>query len=201
MLKMNDINNYLITNVGIFNTIKVNYSSVFTWLTQTISETLDMDYYLQHSGNKYISPIVDKLYLNNENTYLTKLASLIVLKFGDKWNRLYNTYFLTDYNPLENYNMIEDENVNTDISVNTSNDNNTFGFNTISTDGVSKDKSSIDTNTTGDFDNNYRKLTRSGNIGVTTSQQMLESELKLRQWDFYSMLMDDVDSVMCLAVR
>lgn len=36
------------------------------------------------------------------------------------------------------------------------------------------------TDTTGTKDNNDHQLTRSGNIGVTTSQQMLESEIKLR---------------------
>ena len=36
------------------------------------------------------------------------------------------------------------------------------------------------TDTIGTKDNNDHQLTRSGNIGVTTSQQMLESEIKLR---------------------
>lgn len=40
--------------------------------------------------------------------------------------------------------------------------------------------------------------TRSGNIGVTTSQQMLESELKLREYDFYEMIFNDIDSILCL---
>ena len=43
-------------------------------------------------------------------------------------------------------------------------------------------------------------LTRSGNIGVTTSQQMLESEFKVRQYDFYKMIYNDIDSVLCLSI-
>lgn len=43
-------------------------------------------------------------------------------------------------------------------------------------------------------------LTRSGNIGVTTSQQMLESELKLREYDFYKTIYKDIDSILCLGV-
>ena len=44
------------------------------------------------------------------------------------------------------------------------------------------------------------KLQRAGNIGVTLSQQMLESEFKVRQYDFYKELYNDIDSVMCLMI-
>lgn len=41
-----------------------------------------------------------------------------------------------------------------------------------------------------------RKLTRSGNIGVTTSQQMIESEIALRRWVFLESVFADVDSML-----
>lgn len=41
-----------------------------------------------------------------------------------------------------------------------------------------------------------RSLIRSGNIGVTTSQQMLESEIKLWEWNFYETIFKDVDTVL-----
>lgn len=41
-----------------------------------------------------------------------------------------------------------------------------------------------------------RTLTRSGNIGVTTSQQMLESEIKLWEWNFYETVFKDADTVL-----
>lgn len=44
------------------------------------------------------------------------------------------------------------------------------------------------------------ELERSGNIGVTTSQQMLESELKLREYDFYKTIYKDIDSILCLGI-
>ena len=40
------------------------------------------------------------------------------------------------------------------------------------------------------------ELTRSGNIGVTTSQQMLDSEIKLWQWNFYESVFKDLDKVL-----
>ena len=39
-------------------------------------------------------------------------------------------------------------------------------------------------------------LTRSGNIGVTTSQQMIESERKLWEFNFVNIVYNDIDSIM-----
>lgn len=44
------------------------------------------------------------------------------------------------------------------------------------------------------------KLTRSGNIGVTTSQQMIESEIELRKQHFFNMVFRDVDSVLTIQI-
>lgn len=45
-----------------------------------------------------------------------------------------------------------------------------------------------------------RVLTRSGNIGVTTSQQMLQSELEIRAYDFIVSVYKDIDSVLTIPV-
>lgn len=45
-----------------------------------------------------------------------------------------------------------------------------------------------------------RELTRSGNIGVTTSQQMIESERALWRWNFFSEVFKDIDSILCLDI-
>ncbi|WP_407416481.1 hypothetical protein, partial [Methanobrevibacter sp.] len=41
---------------------------------------------------------------------------------------------------------------------------------------------------------------RFGNIGITTSQQMLQQELEVRKYDFYKMIYKDIDSVLCLSI-
>ena len=199
--KMNQINDFIESGIGIIQTIQQNYSTTFEWLDSTNAEILDMYYYLNHSGEKYISPITAKLYEHDDSTYLTKLASLIVLKYSDKWNKLYKAFFEDEYNPIENYSMVEEENANTSITNSTTGKNNLYGFNTTAEDGVPQDNSSVESTTSGDFDDNHRILTRSGNIGVTTSQQMLQSEIDLRQWNFYNMIMNDIDDVMCLSFR
>ena len=43
-------------------------------------------------------------------------------------------------------------------------------------------------------------LTRHGNIGVTTSQQMLQSEIDVRQYLFFDGVMSDVDKFLTLAI-
>lgn len=52
-----------------------------------------------------------------------------------------------------------------------------------------------------DTETNEHELTRHGNIGVTTSQQMLQSEIELWQWNFFNnVLFPDLDSVLSIHV-
>lgn len=51
-----------------------------------------------------------------------------------------------------------------------------------------------------DTETGTRNLTRSGNIGVTTSQQMLESEIALWQWTFIEQVFQDVDKLLTCEV-
>lgn len=43
-----------------------------------------------------------------------------------------------------------------------------------------------------------RTLTRAGNIGVTTSQQMIESERDLWNWDFFKQVFNDIDKILTI---
>lgn len=47
---------------------------------------------------------------------------------------------------------------------------------------------------------NERTLTRSGNIGVTTTQQMMQQEIELWKWIFYRSVFNDIDSVLTLKI-
>lgn len=47
---------------------------------------------------------------------------------------------------------------------------------------------------------NIHTFERSGNIGVTTSQQMIESELELRKKQFYSIVYSNIVNHLCLSV-
>lgn len=199
---------------GIFHQLAT--SELFSFINDDNKSTLDVDYYLSHSGLKLIS----NLYCNIERLYpddnpLTHLSSIIIERFQDKWLRIYNALILTDYKPLDNYNMVEVETpdleehrvTKVDSKVTTNSKINDYGFNSTSPVGVSDNTNTIegvgDNNKTDDTitHTGERTLTRSGNIGVTTSQQMLESELKLRALNnMRDIIFHDVDSVLCLSI-
>lgn len=184
------------STAGIFHALKsIASGESFGWLDN--DEYLDIDYYVSHSGEKYAS----RFYLTmiDHNKDISYIANIIYNRFSEKWKHIYDAMML-EYNPLENYSMVEDENVNTDITNTSNGSSNVFGFNTDSEDGVSDSKNEVSSTTSGKFDDNHRKLTRSGNIGVTTSQQMLESELEIRKNIFIEMVMNDIDSIMCLKI-
>ena len=184
------------STAGIFHALKgIATGESFDWLNN--DEYLDIDYYVSHSGEKYAS----KFYLTmlDHNKDITYIANVIFNRFKDKWKKIYDA-MMKEYNPLENYSMVEDENVNTDITNTSNGSSNVFGFNTESEDGVADSKNEVSNTTSGKFDDNHRKLTRSGNIGVTTSQQMLESELEIRKNIFIENVMNDIDSIMCLII-
>ena len=177
------------TGGGIFDRIqKIGF---FSWLTESMASDLDTEYIYLRSGDKSISPLL-------EHSALDKVASVIVMKFGDKWNRLYDAFITQVYKPLENYSMTETEKTNSKLKVTSSGKSGTYGFN--SDASVPTGESSTETTSEGNENDNNRTLTRSGNIGVTTSQQMLQSELDLRKWNFANMLYDDVDSICCLCI-
>lgn len=103
-----------------------------------------------------------------------------------------------------------------DVTVSTDADTNNkvYGFNSTSAVPQSESTNGSTVTTKSDADKNIvtetetetgtrteketgtRTLTRSGNIGVTTSQQMLESEIKLWEWSFYETVFKDVDKVL-----
>lgn len=130
------------------------------------------------------------------------------------WNALH-----AEYNPIENYDRQEhwtdspditrSENGNTESIITGNENSNAYGdvsaYN--SSDYQAKDRTRSDSSNTSNGKNNYSSSNREtgttthdgrihGNIGVTTSQQMIESELKLRKQSFYgyaaSLFMQDL---------
>lgn len=199
---------------GIFHQLATN--GAFEFISNVNQEELDVDYYLSHSGNKFISNlyyVILKEYPNDDP--LNKLSKIIESRYKDKWIRIYNALVKEQYNALENYSMLETEipdledhrvtKMDQDLTNET--DLNDYGFNSSSpvptSHNTSKVTGSGDKNKTDETVNHtgVRTLTRSGNIGVTTSQQMLESELKLRAlYNMVDILFTDIDKVLCLSI-
>lgn len=135
------------------------------------------------------------------------LAKLIWQRYGDAWEHIYNA-LIAEYEPLENYKMHEETSpdltdtygvsddyekrrhteTNADVDTETS----VYGFNSSSpvpsgktnTNGTALNNNAEDVETQKGTRTEKKTgkttVDRSGNIGVTTSQQMLESEIQIR---------------------
>lgn len=176
------------------------------------------------SGGRLLTMLNQEFWVKSlgDNTALTseqreKLAKIIWGQFGDKWNRLYDV-IMAEYAPLENYNMTEEETPELTstttraskivTSGTSSGTGGIFAFNTTGDDPIpqSASETSGESTTSGLAKDNIdttsntgsRTLTRTGNIGVTTSQQMAQSEIDLRQYNFRKQMYDDIDTVLTL---
>lgn len=207
------INDLLVTG-GIFTKIQ-SYDAtltepIFPWLTSDLALLIDKDYYLVHSGRKTISASYNHLQKLEDDGIiadaLLEIAKLVHNKFALSWNKIYDA-INTAYKPLENYDMKEKETPNVtktrNIKEDMQTDNDVYGFN--STTPVPQSKSTVSgdklNNEQTETETGTRDLERHGNIGVTTSQQMLQSEIDLRtNFNFMNQIMNDVDSILCLLV-
>lgn len=189
------------------------------------SGAMDWEYLGNRSGLKSPSPLMEtfaEAYPEGSTQRTQIVAMSLYQRFGDKWMRLWDALQL-DYNVIENYSMTETESheddesreraINTDISVTGTGDSgaDVYGFNSstpvpqAATSGTTSQRTrgsgedNTETETAGR--SGSRSLTRSGNIGVTTSQQMIESEFMLRKKnDFYRIVYEDTDSVLTIPV-
>lgn len=122
------------------------------------------------------------------------------------WNRLAAT-LTAEYNPIENYDRMEEW---ADNSINnsryTSSTNNTssgstkeqvYGYNDLATpaDNSASNSASTSADTSDSAGNSTisgsRKGRAHGNIGVTTTQEMLESERRVAMFNFYDAVIRD----------
>ena len=185
----------------------------FNWMDDA-DKAYTYDYlYFHHSHSKIISFLYEEIINKN---LMTMLTQIIIERYGDKWNRLYDSLITKHYEPLENYSMVESEkskianvdSVKTNSSdsdtVNTTNDN--YGFNSITSQPATKSTATTSATSTNNVDgtkttDSDKTLTRKGNIGVTTSQQMLESEVILRnKYLFQDIIFKDLDDILMLDI-
>lgn len=106
--RIDDVFPDAITGKGIFSYLDI---LPVPWKTAVESLPLDLQYHLNRSGCKIVSPVVEKL-LGDETAVTdevgTKLANILWSINKESWERLYATLSL-EYNPIENYRMEENE--------------------------------------------------------------------------------------------
>ena len=148
--------------------------------------------------NSWLFPV-----FTDDNTIqnLISLWQTYIKEWQHSIDKMYDALY-SDYNPLHNYDMNENESIGRKIdktvttptgTTTQTNKSTTFDDTTyrdveeitnsvnMSTEVTPNNTQTIE-NIEGNFNNaEIRKLSRSGNIGVTTSQQMIESEIELRK--------------------
>lgn len=201
-------------NKGIFE-----YFQDPPWQQAMSSVQLNLEYFGNISGSKKVSPLVKQMMIDGvlDDSSRQALALLLSAKFRVNWTKLWETE-VSEYNPVHNYNMTEESerHGNTAGLNNLTDETNHgrtlhtkmshWGFN--SQDSNPADETTSDeggkttVNHTGDVTSNSDEnsnLHRYGNIGVTTSQQMVEAERNVRMWNYFNSVYRDIDSV--LAIR
>ena len=251
---------------GIFVQIKSYWSAKTTelgqfppWDSEVDPIAIDREYFLNHSGSKFCSPLV-KYYINkgevNDEGVLTEtakasIAKIIIAKYARSWKRLWDVN-VAAYNPINNYDMVEtrttkgasseakvarldkvDEETETNeygktetIEHGRTSDSMSYryGINTDTDDPKPSEKDTIGeggstTTRDGGSDSTVRELSsgsdstsntvgateeeeelhRSGNIGVTTTQKMIEEERRLWVWNYFDQVFSDLDQVLALS--
>lgn len=216
--KINEVFTGWANNKGIWYYIISNRS--MPWTTSgALSETvLDLDYHGLRSGNKRISVLVNNL-LSDDGTIsdanAQKIGDLIYYKYITSWQKIWDA-ITAQYNPVENYsrntstqtthngtrtpNLTDTE---TRTGRNDETENERYGFG--GTDATPTDKSTTTyagTNTkqqTGTESESATDIVAElvhGNIGVTTNQQMITEEIKLRAETYINIINADVDKIL-----
>ena len=180
-------------------------------LTEQELESLSCDYYFR-SRYKLTTAFPRAVWEDTEDSsvVLNVMAQLITTRFGSNLKSVYDVYFKELYKPLENYSMIEERtpdltretDSDVDTKSTTTTDNKDYGFN--SSTAVPTSESVSTTEGEKAYNKAHAKttekgkdtLTRSGNIGVTTSQQMLQSELELRKYDYWNFVFNCIDVIL-----
>ena len=215
---------------GIFDALE-SIEADLPWEDVAESTILDIEYFGNRSGGKFVAPVV--MNLLGDSTELIEsdrllLARIIWTKFGEPWKRLWETNVVA-YNPIHNYNMTDQRELargesETKVDQGSSVDTTEHGKGTESkeyvaginnTDNVGKLSNRNTSQESGETSvsridnrkddsvrasNEVETTTRSGNIGVTTTQQMLSAERELWMWNFFDQVYKDIDSVLSLPI-
>lgn len=107
MYKVNNLFPSFISSGGIFKAISSLNDYISPWFNKINDTSLDLQYHGNRSGNKYISPLIENMLLDNSEDIPEKLARICVNIYGENWVKLWTSYNL-NYNPLENFEIIEE---------------------------------------------------------------------------------------------
>lgn len=213
-------------NITLFKTIfnEVRTYINFTELPAEIFELFQMYNADRFVFKKYPTTPQD---VEKSIRQLTTYCTIFARTYQNKYNKLLATEKL-EYNPIENYSMTESgtdvrtpdlvsnttaSGTSTGTSTNTADTttavttyDNTADFinqnkgTDNSTSTTSAENSSTDKTTTTGTEKTTHEFKRSGNIGVTTSQQMIQSEREVADFSALAQFITDIANIICLSI-
>ena len=194
--------------------------SVISNLLSNYAEKVDNVLYTQFGNRTLYQQLEFSNALDIEKLELIRIYILSEMLANEyKWEHLIATTTAT-YNPTENYNMTESEKITDKKNENTNTtqtlvngerkgenintnavtpfETNVFNDNTQQKENYTENSVTDTSTNNGAFTTNNsieKELKRSGNIGVTTTQQMLESERKLADYSIVKEIAKSIASV------
>lgn len=149
----------------------LNFSG--TWAT--LDNTTKIDWILKvEYRDKYLAEEYQTMENSDINTFVAKFLE----NKASVLDKLYATTLL-DYDPIENYNMTESGSDSGASLASASGENKATSYNSLTPNLTDSNTSSSSAQS-----QSTHSLTRSGNIGVTTSQQMIQQEREVAAYDF-----------------
>lgn len=217
------------TSSGIFNSQAVmGWCPWFEVVEPDVLDGLDFEYFGNHSGYKWASPLVDKIAANFNNRTIdtstwnfqsTAIRKALQAMYGDDWQRMWDVWNL-EYDPIYNYNMTEDfkgkdkndRTTNSEVDAKSKTEMSTANsvkpLNTGTFEQITKTDMDSETyrakadnkfkETEGNKGENEYLKHRYGNIGTLAYQDMVKRELDLRRAHFFDIIMSDLDKVLTI---
>lgn len=147
----------------------------------TLDNTTKIDWILKAEyRDKYLA----EEYQQMQNSDINIFAAKFLDSKASVLDKLYNTTQFT-YNPIENYNMTESGTDSGTSGATASGQNKGTSYNSATANLIDSNSS----NSSAHSSSNH-SLSRSGNIGVTTTQQMLQQEREVAAYDFFHYVAD-----------
>lgn len=176
-------------------------------------------YYIGHSGNKIISPLIEVTFKNGvtvEN--VNKIKNIILSKFSRKWRKIYESLYTTEYDAVSNYSMNEVRtpdltdvmNFDKDVTRTVSQGGNAsiYAFNSSSPTPKNNANVTITENEKNALNKNKNTLTKTGSETINrkgfsgvTPQSLIEDEIKLRvKYNIIDIMFSDIDTILTLNI-
>ena len=215
---------------GIFEFMRNEGTSMSTFLNNLLEPlgiddlvSMDVEYIYNRSGRKSVSTLVKTFLqrINKKSTVeypitikdFTTISAIIRARYLSKWEKVWATMSY-DFDPLAPYTFNQHEKVEKDHTV-MSDENEfidegsdksfTYGYNDNGEDGSpterTVDESTSLSTTNHTRDNEFeRDVTRKGNIGNRTNQELVRQQRDLLMFQFFDVVFDDVDRILTMSI-